>query len=258
MIKLYDGRIMHYARKGRGAEIFYKVERLSPEGGRLPPAQEAYATKVVWVAGDKCTIELERDGRWKVHPPRVIVAPIAQAAQAAQALPDYSHCTEPAYFPEGIPVGKAVDPAWEQSTKPAGDTFEGYCPLDPNFPPLVDTIPDYSHCTEPDYFPEGIPDGYVIPDSWIPSVAPDGATYSAPCPLDPNLPLLVPDPGWPDGIGLPPPVVFPGPDGTTYEASYSFCGWSAGGQTGWYSENGVLRAPDSDNPGTSRHCASRS
>ena len=57
------------------------------------------------------------------------------------------------------------------------------------FPDFGD--PDYSHCQEIDYFPEGIPEGYIIDPAWVPSVAPEGESYAGSCPLDPNFPPLI-------------------------------------------------------------------
>ena len=68
MIKEYAGRIMSHLRKGKGAEIYYKVRRFDPLGNLVPPAQESYATKHVWMAGEDCSISKEADGRWKIGP----------------------------------------------------------------------------------------------------------------------------------------------------------------------------------------------
>lgn len=54
--------------------------------------------------------------------------------------------------------------------------------------------PDFSHCTIPDYYPDGIPEGYRIHSAWTPSVSPDCyVTHTGQCPLDPNFPPLMPN-----------------------------------------------------------------
>lgn len=138
-VKHYAGRILNFQKKGVGAERYYKVARVDKFGSKLPPAYEGYATKQVFLAGDIVNIDMERDKRWKITPRagRLQVIAPAPAPAVIELQPDYSHCQEADYYPDGVPDGKIIDPDWVESVAPEGPTYVGFCPVDPNFPPLV-------------------------------------------------------------------------------------------------------------------------